>query len=113
MRGKLIKQYSIVLTAILLLVGCVRKSHSLASQVLRADGLLNVVAKSDDQGSISSAAGENPHVTISFGGTNTVVIGQTQITMRDKLWGDIPEITKAVLVEFYDNEFQIELDPDR
>jgi hypothetical protein len=96
-----------------MIVGCVRKSHSLASQLLRADGILNVVAESDIQGSISSAAGKNPHVTISFGGTNTVVIDQTQIIIRDKLWGDIPEATKAVLVEFYDNEFQIEIDPNR
>ena len=104
------KRYSIILTAILMLAGCKQNSHSLASQVLRANGILNVVVKSDVQGSISSVAGENPHVTISFGQTNSMEIGQTQITVRDKLWGAIPEMTKTVLVDFYDTEFQVRLD---
>ncbi len=97
----------------LMLAGCKHKSHSLASQVLRSNGILDVVAKSDVQGTIDSTAGENPHVTISYGEANTVVIDQAQITIRGKLWGEIPKQTKKVLVQFGNNEFRIELDPTR
>jgi hypothetical protein len=106
------KRYSIILLAMLMLTGCnKRNSHSLASGVLRANGVLNVVVKSDVQGRIDAVAGENPHVTVSFGDANTVVIGQTQITKRGMLWGEIPETTKQVRIQFCRNEFQIELDP--
>ncbi len=105
------RRYSIMLLALILLAGCKHKSHSLASQVLRSNGILNVIAKSDVQGTINSVAGENPHVLFHFGESNAVVIEQTQITVRGELWGEIPEETKKVLVQFDDNEFQIELDP--
>ena len=105
------RRYSVILFAMIVLGGCRYESHSLTSQVLRSNGILNVIAKSDVQGTISSAFGENPHVTISYGEENTVVIGQTQITIRGKLWGEIPETTKTVRVQFYDSEFQIEFDP--
>jgi hypothetical protein len=110
------KRYSIILLAMLMLVGCNKRkshslSHSLASGVLRANGVLNVVVKSDVQGTIDAVAGENPHVSVSFDEANTVVIGQTQITIRGTLWGEVPETTKKVRIEFHNNEFQIELDP--
>ena len=107
------RRYSLMLLALILLAGCKYKyeSHSLASQVLRSNGPLSVVVKSDVQGTIDSVAGENPHVTVSFGKANTVVIGQTQITIRGTLWGDIPGTTKKVRIKCYSNEFQIELDP--
>jgi hypothetical protein len=108
------RKYSMIMFAMLAIAGCKQESHSLhslASQVLRANGPLNVVVKSDVQGTIDFVAGENPHVTVSFGEANTVVIGQTQITIRGTLWGEIPETTKKVRIKFYNNEYQIELDP--
>ena len=95
----------------LTIAGCKHKSHSLASQVLRNNGVLSVVAHSDVQGTIHSVAGENPHVTISFGEENAVVIDQTQITIRGKSWGEIPREAKKVLVQFNNSKFQIKIDP--
>jgi len=105
-----VRKYSIILIALLLVTGCKYESHKLTAQVLRSNGTLNVFAKSDVQGSISSVAGNNPNVTIKHGDENIVVIEQTQITIRGEVWGEIPENIKNVRINFSKNKFKIELD---
>ena len=105
------KRCSILLLSLVRIPGCKQKSHSLTSQVLRGNGILNIIAKSDVRGTINSVAGENPHVTLAFGERNTVVIEQTKIYIRGELWGGIPNEAKTVLVYYEDDEFLIELDP--
>jgi len=84
------------------------------TQVVRLNGglrVLSVISESDVKG-IMSIQENHSQVAFSYGGGDDVVIKLTQITIRGTLWGEIPEETQKVLIEYYDSKFNVKLDPE-
>lgn len=108
------KHYLILLLPLFLLVGCARNFHKMETQVVRTTGglsVLSVVSESDVKGTMSIQTNHS-QVTFSYGAGNDVMVDPSRISVQGKLWGEIPEKTTKVLIQFYDNKFTVQLDPE-